>query len=287
MRRTITSRWAAGALAAGVVTGLVVTLPGVAFAAPSGTRTAGGGRTTAITTTTGVATAAALTTTSVVTSTTTGSGSGSGQPSRPTCTAAVFGQAQQRVEADLSARVTQLNSLLSAVDAATQLTAGDRQTLQDDISTTELPGIEALQPQVQQATTCAQLFKAAHAMVFNFRVFVVMTPQTHMTIVADTETFVEGQIVNLEPAIAQAIQNAQAHGKDVSGAQAAFTDLKNQVSAAQAATAGQAAQVLAQTPAGFPGNWPVFLSARTNLVNAHNDLHAAFTDAKQIRSDLQ
>jgi hypothetical protein len=287
MRRTITSRLTAGALAAGMVTVLVGTIPGVAFATPSGTRTAGGARAAVVTTTTGITTAAGVATTPGAT-TTPGGGSGTAQPSHPACTPSVFAQAQQRVEADLAARVTQLNTLLSAVDnSANQLTSGDRQTLQTDINTVELPGIQALQPQAQQATTCAQLFKAAHAMVFNFRVYVVMTPQVHLTIVADDETSVEGQIVTLEPAIAQAIQNAQAQGKNVSGAQAAFTDLKNQVSAAQAATAGQASQVLAQTPAGFPGNWPVFLTARTDLVNAHTDLHAAYSDAKQIRADLK
>ncbi len=92
-------------------------------------------------------------------------------------------------------------------------------------------------------------------MVYNYRVYVVMTPQTHLTIVIDDETFIEGVFVNLEPQIATAIQNAQAAGKDVTAAQAAFTDLKSQVSNAQAATNGQSTQILAQTPTAYPGNW--------------------------------
>jgi hypothetical protein len=94
-------------------------------------------------------------------------------------------------------------------------------------------------------------------------------------------------LTNLEPKIATAIQNAQAAGKNVTAAQAAFNDLKNQVSTAQAVTTGQTALVLAQTPSGFPGNWPVFTTARTDADNARTDLHAAYTDFEQIRSDLQ
>ena len=124
-------------------------------------------------------------------------------------------------------------------------------------------------------------------MVYNYRVYVVMTPQTHLTVVIDDETYIEGVFTNLEPTIATAIQNAQNGGKDVTAAQAAFTDLKSQVSTAQGETSGQAAQILAQTPAGYPGNWQVFLAARTNATNAHTDLAAAYADSQRIRTDLQ
>jgi hypothetical protein len=254
MKRTTSSRTVAGVLA-GMVAGLIAVSPNAAFAAPG--------------------------------STTPASVSGSSQPSNPLCTPTIFTQAQQRVETALSGRVTQLNALLSVLnDTSNHLTSADRQMLQNDISNVELPGIEGLQPQVQQATTCAQLRVAAHSMVFTYRVYMVMTPQTHLAIVADREVYIEGLFVNLEPAIASAIQNAQTHGKDVTAAEAAYNDVQSQVTAAQNATSGLAAQVLAQTPQGAPGNWQVFLAARTSVSNAHNDLHTAYTDAMQVKADL-
>ena len=260
MKHNFPRRMALGALSAGAVAGLVVMVPGAAYAS-------------ATTTTTTTATTGSNTTAPV---------------SSPRCTPALFSQAQALVESDLSARVTQLNALASAAgNTANHLTTSDRQTLQNDITTVELPGIQALQPKVQQAANCAQLRPLAHEMVFNFRVYVVMTPQTHLTIVIDDETYVEGVFVNLEPQIATAIANAQAAGKNVTAAQVAFADLKSQVTSAQGETAGQSATILAQTPSGYPGNWQVFLAARTNATNAHSDLHAAFTDAQQIRTDLQ
>jgi hypothetical protein len=214
--------------------------------------------------------------------------SGSGQPSNPACTPSVFSQAQQKVEADLAGRVTQLDNLLTQVNQPSgHLSPGDKQTLENDISGFELPGIQGLQAQVQQDTTCAQLWAAAHSMVFDYRVYVVMTPQTDLTIAADDETFCEGRFVALEPVLAAAIQNAKAHGKDVTAAETAFDDLKSQVTTAQSETNGLSAQMLAQTPHGYPANAQVFLGARTSEFNARNDLHVAYTDAEQIRADLQ
>jgi len=263
MKHNLARRIAAGALSAGAAVGLVLMVPGAAFAAPSANSAAGP-------------------TTSTAQSTT------STQVSSPRCTSTLFGQAQQLVEADLAARVTQLNALSAAAgNTANHLTTGDRQTLTNDISNVELPGIEGLQTQAQAATTCAGLRAVAHSMVYNYRVYLVMTPQTHLTIVLDDETYVEGVFGNLEPQIATAIQNAQTAGKDVTAAQAAFTDLKNQVSSAQGQTNGQSALVLAQTPTGYPGNWNVLLTARTDATNAHSDLHSAYTDLEHIRTDLR
>jgi hypothetical protein len=266
-RMAVARRRAVCAVAAGATAGLVVMGPGTAFAATPPNAAAVGTTTTA----------AAGTGTTITT-----------PVSNPRCTPASFSAAQQVVEADLSGRVTQLDALSSGVDnTANHLAAGDRQTLGNAITQVELPGIQTLQSQVQQVTTCVGLRAVARSMVFNYRVYVVMTPQTHLTIVMDDETFIEGVLANLEPQIATVIQNAQAGGRDVTAAQAAFTDLKSQVSAAQGDTSGQAALLLAQTPAGFPGNWQVFLAARTGAANARTDLRAAYNDAEHIRTDLQ
>ena len=127
MKHNFARRMAVGAVAAGAVAGLVVMVPGAALAPrPPATDHE------------------------------------PGRPpppprlSSPRCTPRLFSQAQQLVEADLAARVAQLNALSAAANnTANHLTTGDRQTLQNDITSVELPGIQALQTQVQQDTTCA------------------------------------------------------------------------------------------------------------------------------------
>ena len=263
MKHNFPRRMAVGALSAGAVAGLIVMVPGAAFAAPTGA-----------TTTTAGSTANGSTATPV---------------SNPRCTPATFSQAQQLVEAALSGRVTQLNALASAGQQHRQ--PPDAAVTARPCRTTSPPwssrASRRCSPRRSRPRRAPALRTVAHDMVFTYRVYVVMTPQTHLTIVTDDETYIEGVFVNLEPQIATAIANAQAAGKNVTAAQAAFNDLKNQVTSAQGETAGQSAQILAQTPSGYPGNWQVFLAARTNATNAHSDLHAAYADAQQIRTDLQ
>jgi len=214
-------------------------------------------------------------------------GGGTGQASNPVCSQTQFQAAQQKVETGLSDRVTQLDKLLARVQAAKHLTSSDQSTLENDISNTELPGIQALQPEVQAATTCKELWGYAHAMVYDFRVYVVMTPQTDQTIAADTETYVDQKLSGLEPKVQAAIAKAQSEGKDVSGAEAAFADMQNQVSSAAADVNGLSATLLAQTPSGYPGNESVFKNARSAEESARTALKAAAADLKQIRTDLR
>ncbi len=172
-------------------------------------------------------------------------------------------------------------------NTANHLTTGDHQTLANDISTVELPGIQGLLTHVQQDTVCPELRADARTMVLDYRVYMVMTPQTHLTIVADDETSLEGVFESYVPTITAAIQSAHARGQNVTAAQNAFTDMSDQVTAAQTATTGLDVQLLAQTPQGAPGNWQVFLAARTSVSNARDDLRAAFGDAQQLKADLQ
>jgi len=244
MKHTLARRIALGALTAGAATGLVVMVPGAAFGATPADTTAGTKRRWHHDHHAGL---------------------------EPILHTGAFQQAQQAVEAALAGRVTQLDALSTAANnSANHLTTGDRQTLVNDITTVELPGIQTLQTQVaagRHVQGPAAPWPTRWS--YDYRVYVVMTPQTHLTIVTDDETYIEGVFTNLEPTIATAIQNALNSGKDVTAAQAAFTDLKSQVSAAQSETSGQSAQLLAQMPTGYPGNWQVFQAARTNATNAH------------------
>jgi hypothetical protein len=252
------SRAAAAVAAVSLASASALALPGTAFAATSSSSSAP--------------------TPSTPAPSTAGPSAGS---SSPQCTPSTFSQAQQTVETDLAKRVAQLNTLIGRVNGAAGLTPADKATLLADLTKTELPGIQALQSKVPGDTTCAQLRQDAHEMVDDFRVYVVMAPETDLVIANDAPTGA------LEPAISGWIQYAQAHGKNVSDAQAAFADYQAKVTAAQSlTTAGQSATLLALTPQGYPGNASVILQARTNLANARNDLYAARGDLAKIIHDL-
>lgn len=212
---------------------------------------------------------------------------GSGTVSDPVCSRALFTAAQQRLEQALADRVTQLEALSALVQSpSSSLTASDQATLEHDITGVELPGIEGLEPEVRQATTCVQLRQDAHDMVYDYRVYLVMTPQTHETVVADRESSIAGKLTSLEPTVQRAITWAAQQGSNVTGAQSAFVDMQARLSSATSAVAGLPATVLAQTPTGYPGNASVFLTARTDETNARNDLRSAFDDLAAIARDI-
>ena len=198
-----------------------------------------------------------------------------------TCTAANLAAVSGYVSQALSGRVAQLTSLSAAVGAAADLTAADRSTLATDLAS-ELAGIQALQAQLPSATTCQSVVAAGRAMVVNFRVYVVMTPQAHLTIAADTESAVAANLAALEPRLQAAVTSAGQSGADVASAQRALADLEAEVTAAQRSSAGISAQVLGFTPASYPGSWSVLRSDRVTLGAGQLALRRADLDLHQI-----
>ncbi len=207
--------------------------------------------------------------------------------SSPRCTTANFAAAQALVEKDLANRVTQLSSLISRVNGAGELTSSDKATLLQDLTVTELPAVQALVAKAPTETTCSGLIADAKSAVFGYRVYEVMTPQVDLVIVADTESAIIAKVQAVYPTVTAAIAAAQVAGRNVTAAQATFADLQTQVTAASTAVDGVSATVLAQTPAGAPGNWGTFKGAHVSVSNARVDLHSAAQDIGALISDLR
>jgi hypothetical protein len=117
-------------------------------------------------------------------------------------------------------------------------------------------------------------------------VYVLVTPQVHLTIAADRVAYIATLFSPVEAKLQAAIDKAKAHGKNVAAAQAADDDLKAKVTAASAAVSGVPAEVLALTPAGYPGNRTTLEAARSSLQTARADLAAARADVTKVVGDL-
>jgi hypothetical protein len=210
------------------------------------------------------------------------SGSTSSNPLHPsTKDATTFNVAKKFVEKGLSDRQQRLSNLTSEVTKAAHLTSADKATLSSDLSA-ETAGIDALAAKVPNDTTWAELQADAKSMVVDYRVFVVMSPQVHETIAADTATAIEQKLQAAEPQIEALIKYEQSQGKNVGAAQTAYEGLVVEVSQAAGDTNGVSSVVLAQTPAGYPANASVFTNARSNLEQARTALHTARGDLQTI-----
>ncbi len=195
-------------------------------------------------------------------------------------------QEQAKLISDLQARVQTLGQLTTSVTSSKTLSPQDRSTLGGLLSN-ETSGITQLLAQVQaatpQTTTLAQLNADGKSMYDNYRVYVVMARQVHLTEAADSQTVAETKIENNEPKIQAAISK----GGNPPDAVQAYNDLVAQTTAATKAT-GQAniPAVLAATPQGWPGDQPLLDSARSALGQAGTDLKAARGDLDTIRNVL-
>jgi hypothetical protein len=196
-----------------------------------------------------------------------------------------FNAAKAFVEHQLALRQQRLANLTNEVAKAADLTSSDRATLTSDLSS-ETAGINALAAKVPNDTTWAELKADAKSMVVDYRVFVVMSPQVHLTIAADTESAIEQKLQAAEPKIEALIRYEQSKGKDVHGAQVAYDALVVEVAGAEHDTAGVSAAVLATSPSGYPANMTIFLNAHSNLLQGRAALAAARSDLHTIAKDL-
>jgi hypothetical protein len=209
-------------------------------------------------------------------------------PTKQSTTAAsgpAFIAARHAVEHALALRQDRLALLTKEATVAKTLSSSDRSKLEMRLGA-ETSGIDALAVKVPTDTTWLELGTDAKNMVVDYRVFVVMSSQVHLTIATDTETAVEKGMQSLEPSLAAAIAHAQTEGKNVGAAKIAYAGLVNQLSNAQRASSGVAVAVLATSPAGFPVNETVFVNARSSLVQGQTALVTARGDIKTIVTSL-
>ncbi len=124
-------------------------------------------------------------------------------------------------------------------------------------------------------------------MIDDYRVYVVVTPQVHLTIATDVgEHAVAVANEKIAPKLDAAIARAKENGKDVTKAQADDDAFKAAVAAAAADLDGLSATLLAQVPHGYPANHQTFLDARAKVADARAKLAEARTDARNVVEDL-
>ena len=189
--------------------------------------------------------------------------------------------------AALQARVRTLARLTTSVNTDRTLSPQDKNALNSRLSS-ETSGIGRLLTTVEAATpqntTIAQLRADAKEMVDNYRVYLVMSRQVHLTEAADAQTSAEIKIEGNESRIDAAIGRAG----NPPAAVAAYNDLVRQVANATTATGdAHIPEVLAVTPKGYPGDAGPLRSARSALGQAHTDLTAARGELQSIRNVLK
>ena len=163
------------------------------------------------------------------------------------------------------------------------LTSAHHSTLSGDLAS-GASGLTALNGQIAASTTLKQVGPLCKDIVYNFRIYVLRTPQVHLTIGGDAETTVVAKLQGVAPKLDAAIKAAQAKGQDVGQAPSLYADFTAKLADAASKSNGASDTVIALTVDGYNAGTarPVLQTTYQNLVLGHGDLIAARNDAQQI-----
>jgi hypothetical protein len=197
--------------------------------------------------------------------------------------AATLATVQQRCESGITNRQTQIDQLDNRMAQAKFLTSAHHSTLSGDLAS-GASGLTALNGQIAASTTLKQVGPLCKDIVYNFRIYVLRTPQVHLTIGGDAETTVTAKLQGFAPQLDAAIKAAQAKGQDVGQAPTLYADFTAKLADAASKSDGAADTVIGLTVDGYNAGTarPVLQTTYQNLVLGHGDLIAARNDAQQI-----
>ena len=189
---------------------------------------------------------------------------------------------------EVDRRYVTLDRLQATVIVAPFLTSGDRTALEDEIDATRT-GLQGLKATIDADTTVAALKIDLPKIATDYRVYLLVVPQVHLTRGADAGSAAASRLTTLAGRLQQLITFAQSQGRDVTAAQAALAAMTTDISDATGQLNGLSAKLLALTPADWNGGTaaPVLNGARASETSAHDELVAARNEAKAVIAALR
>jgi hypothetical protein len=199
--------------------------------------------------------------------------------------AAGLAKAKAAVTEGITDRLNDLARLQTALAGYKDVPDAARATLSQTLSS-DVSGLTALKAKVAGETTAAAVRADGKAMVDDYRVYLLMAPQVHLTHALGVENTVLARLVKVHDALADRL--AKDPSADTAANKDLLADMSNQIKAADAAVDGKAAALLALKP-GPDGK---ALTASVKAVSgaakdAREDIKTAVADAKQVRDALK
>ncbi|MBV9933735.1 MAG: hypothetical protein JO367_05485 [Actinobacteria bacterium] len=176
--------------------------------------------------------------------------------------------AKTKAIAAIDKRLAWLDVLTGHVNNAKNLSADHKATLLDKIDA-DRRGLRSLRAQIVADDDGPTFRQHAQEIVTDYRVYLLLTPQVHMTIAADGMDVAYAKLETVADKLA-------AQGKDV-------TELRAKIDDAKAHADPVPGHVLPLEPHGYPTvDKPVLDQARTDLQTARADLKAAVAIARSL-----
>jgi len=192
----------------------------------------------------------------------------------PRRTAGIRDDAIARLKAigntEVDRRLATLTVLGSRISESRHLSDTDRARLTKEVND-EKAGLTSLKAKINADTDLATLRNDVHAIIVDYRVYVLVVPQVRLTTAADAVLDLSDRFTTLEGRITTRLSRAKEAGNDVSALEAALRDADAKVAAAKQLAVPLPDQLGPLTPAGYPGNRSMLLNARQALRDARTN----------------
>jgi len=180
-------------------------------------------------------------------------------------------------------RFVTIDELQAKVTDATALTDSHEGQLEAELAGAE-SGLIALRPQIEVATTGAELRDLCPKVANDYRVYVLEGPTVHLTIGGDTAVSAGDRLDEIANRLGGAIADAQALGADVGDAEVLLAEMRTSINTARTLASPVGEAVIPLTPADYNAGTaqPVLAAAETDMLSAKTELRAAGDDARAI-----
>ncbi len=200
----------------------------------------------------------------------------SAQTQRPAAERSIEDIKQRCIQA-IDDRLARIDRLQKAVASSRHVTARHEAILEGQLAEAQA-GLTRLKAQIRAQDDREELKAECKSIVEDFRIYVLVTPRTMLTLAADAAVATANRLEDVAARIQNAIDEAAAAGKDVTQAQAEHDSMVAHIEAAKASASGVPDAVLPLTPEDWPSAQQVLRQASADLRSAREDLREAKQD---------
>jgi hypothetical protein len=188
---------------------------------------------------------------------------------------------QANAKVKTTARIGSLNTAISKITAAPDISSSDRATILGTLHG-DVAGMNTVEAKIAGDTTAATAAADYKTIFTTYRVYAVAIPQARLAAAADRMTGTAiPKATDAQTKLAAALAGPDA-SKSTPALQADLTDMSAQIAAASSALSGVAARSLAVTPSDYNSNHGALTSVRSAVKGAIADLKKATTDGKAV-----
>jgi hypothetical protein len=191
-----------------------------------------------------------------------------------------------RCLAAIDVRLPALSGAEADLSGNQHVTADHKAALTTNIDETTAR-LHTLADAIKADTDLATLRDHCRSIFEDNRVFALVLPRTRLVVGADTAADAGARLRDAAGKLADAIDKAEAAGRDVTQAKVDLDAMKAQIASGTAAAGTVPGAVLGLTPADWNANHDVLTPARQSLRVARTDLKVARDLAVKIRNELK